>query len=85
MAYHLQTNGQTECQNQMVEHYLRVFTNFQQDDWARWLLLAQHIYNNFIYSVTRMMLMEALMTFCADLRINVSLELPESNAPQAQE
>ena len=33
-AYHLQTDGQTECQNQLLEHYLHCYTNFEQDDWA---------------------------------------------------
>jgi transposase InsO family protein len=84
-AYHPQTDGQTERQNQTLEHYLRLFINFQQDDWARWLPLAMHTYNTSVHSTTGMAPMEALMAFRGDLRINVSAELPEGNAPSAQE
>ncbi|EGE08388.1 hypothetical protein TEQG_08800 [Trichophyton equinum CBS 127.97] len=34
-AFHPQTDGQTERQNQTIEHYLRCFTNFNQDDWSQ--------------------------------------------------
>jgi hypothetical protein len=40
-AYHPQTDGQTEHVNQNIKQYLRVFTNFFQDDWADWLTLAE--------------------------------------------
>jgi transposase InsO family protein len=45
-AYHPQTDGQTEHVNQNIEQYLRVFTNFLQDDWADWLMLAEFNHNN---------------------------------------
>jgi transposase InsO family protein len=32
-VYHLQTDGQTERQNQMLEHYLHCYVNYLQDDW----------------------------------------------------
>jgi len=84
-AYHPQTDGQTERQNQIVEHYLRVYTNFQQDDWARWLPLAMFVYNNTVHSSTGMTPMEALTAVRGDLRINVDVDLPAGNAPQAKE
>jgi hypothetical protein len=34
MAYHPQTDRQTERINQEVEKYLRMFTNHQQDNWV---------------------------------------------------
>jgi hypothetical protein len=45
-AYHLQTNGQTERINQILEQYLCCFVNYQQDDWVTWLPLAEFAYNN---------------------------------------
>src|SRR5260221_783100 len=33
-SYHLQTDGQTECMNQEIEAYLRVFVSHRQDNWA---------------------------------------------------
>jgi transposase InsO family protein len=44
-AYHPQTDGQTERVNQILEVYLRIFINRQQDDWVRLLPLAQIAYN----------------------------------------
>jgi transposase InsO family protein len=47
-AYHLQTNGQTERTNQIMEIYLQHYVNYQQDDWVEILPLAQFTYNNVI-------------------------------------
>jgi hypothetical protein len=33
MAYHPQTDGQTECINQVLEGYLCIFTSRRQDNW----------------------------------------------------
>ena len=45
-AFHPQTDGQTERQNSTMEAYLRAFVNFEQNDWARLLLMAKFAYNN---------------------------------------
>jgi RNase H-like domain found in reverse transcriptase/Reverse transcriptase (RNA-dependent DNA polymerase)/Integrase zinc binding domain/Chromo (CHRromatin Organisation MOdifier) domain len=52
-AYHPQTDGQTERQNQTLEAYLRIFCNDNQDDWARILPQAEFAYNNSVHSVTQ--------------------------------
>jgi transposase InsO family protein len=52
-AYHPQTNGQTECVNQEIKQYLRIFINYQQSDWAEWLFLAEFSYNNCVHLATR--------------------------------
>lgn len=51
-AFHPQTDGQTERQNQTLEQYLRAHINFVQDDWVRLLPLAEFSYNNSRHSVT---------------------------------
>jgi hypothetical protein len=48
-AFHPQTDGQTEQQNQTMEHYLRAFCNYEQDNWVELLPLAECAYNNSIH------------------------------------
>ena len=45
-AFHTQTEGQTKRQNSTMEAYLRVFINFEQNDKARLLPIAEFTYNN---------------------------------------
>jgi transposase InsO family protein len=52
-AYHPQTDGQTERQNQTLENYLRIYCNAQQDDWPSKLLLAEWTYNSSIHTATK--------------------------------
>ena len=49
--FHSQTDELTKRLNQVLKTYLRVFTNYLQDNWVDLLLLAEHAYNassNFI-------------------------------------
>ncbi|UTT94977.1 hypothetical protein NDA17_001413 [Ustilago hordei] len=45
-AYHPQTDGQTERVNQVIEQYLRMYCNYEQNDWANLLDTAAFVYNN---------------------------------------
>ena len=45
-AFYPQTDGQTERQNSTMEAYLQAFVNFEQNDWARLLPMAEFAYNN---------------------------------------
>ena len=51
-AFYPQTDGQTEGQNSILEQYLRSYVNFQQDDWASLLALAEFAYNTAVHSST---------------------------------
>ena len=53
MAYHPQTDGQTERMNQELEQYLRMFVNYRQTDWPEWLAIAEFSHNNKFHSATR--------------------------------
>jgi len=53
MAWHPQTNGQTECVNQELDQYLRLFVNERQDDWYDLLPIAEFQHNNHVYSATQ--------------------------------
>ncbi|SAM86334.1 related to Gag-pol polyprotein [Ustilago bromivora] len=50
MAYHPQTDGQTKWVNQVVEQYLQMYCNYQQDDWAKLLHMAAFVYNNTVHT-----------------------------------
>jgi transposase InsO family protein len=45
-AHHQQTDGATERVIQTLKTYLRAFVNYQQDNWASYLSLAEFAYNN---------------------------------------
>ncbi|KAJ1026189.1 hypothetical protein NDA18_003847 [Ustilago nuda] len=49
-AYHPQTDGQTERVNQVIEQYLRMYCNYEQDDWANLLEAAAFVYNNMVHN-----------------------------------
>ena len=49
IAYHLQTDRQTERINQKLEQYLRVFIDHRQEQWPDWLGMAEFAYNNKIH------------------------------------
>ncbi len=45
-TFHPQTDGQTKRQNSTMEAYLQTFVNFEQNNWARLLSMAEFVYNN---------------------------------------
>ena len=51
-AYHSQTDDQTECINQEIEQYLRLFVTQRLDDWYEWVSLTKFTCNNRIHSST---------------------------------
>lgn len=44
-VYYPETNGQTERANQDLTIYLRMFCNYWQDDWVKYLFLAMFTHN----------------------------------------
>jgi hypothetical protein len=53
MAFHHQTDRQTERMNASMEQYLRIFMSHQQDDWVKWLPLADFAANNGTLDTTK--------------------------------
>jgi len=53
-AYHPQTDGQTELVNQVLEHYLRTYCTWDQDNWVELLPFAEFCYNNTVHSATKL-------------------------------
>jgi len=50
MAFHPQTDGQTERVNAIVEQYLRGYCNYQQDNWSGLVSIAEFLYNNTLFA-----------------------------------
>jgi transposase InsO family protein len=53
-SYHPQTDGQTERINQIMEQYLRIFTNYNQNNWFHLLPSAEFSYNNTFHTSIQM-------------------------------
>ena len=51
-GYHPEGDRQTERTNQTLEQYLRVYCNYQQDNWSELLPLAEFAYNNTLSATT---------------------------------
>ena len=51
-GHHPSTNGQVERVNSTLEQYLRIYCNYQQDNWSKLLPLAEFAYNNAPHSTT---------------------------------
>lgn len=60
MAYHQQTDGQSEAVNKSLETYLRCFVGDWPKDWVRWVPLAEWWYNTTQHTSTRLTPFEAL-------------------------
>ena len=77
MAYHPETNGQTEWVNQILEQYLWVYINYQQDNWVDLLPLTEFAYNNTFHSAT---MVTPFFTKGFHPKLKVSLEPVVSDA-----
>jgi hypothetical protein len=61
--YHPQIDGQSEKTNQHVETALRIYCNYQQDDWAHWLPIVQYAINARPFAMTKQAPYELWMGF----------------------
>src|SRR5207245_8751935 len=51
-AFHPQTDGQTEQLNHKINQYLRTYVSDHQGKWAKWIKIAQFVWNNTVSEVT---------------------------------
>ncbi len=51
-TYHSEINDQIEKVNAVMKHYLQVFVNYMQNDWAKWLSEVEFVVNNASSSIT---------------------------------
>jgi len=82
-AYHPETDGKTEQVNQILEQYLWVYVNYQQDDWKYLLPLAEFAYNNTQHSATSVTPFFANKAFHLKLKVSLEPVLSESTHEMA--
>jgi hypothetical protein len=49
IAFHSETDDQSEIANQNMKRYLRSYCNYQQDDWSKWLSIIEFASNVVIF------------------------------------
>ncbi|KAF8737683.1 hypothetical protein RHS02_06087, partial [Rhizoctonia solani] len=80
LAYHPQSNGQTERVNPTIEHFLRAYSGINQKDWVKWLPMAEFAYNNAVHSSTGKSPFKALYGWEPSLTpSNVLTDVPEAD------
>jgi transposase InsO family protein len=80
-AFHPQTDGLMEGQNQTLEAYLRAYCNDHKDDWASFLWMAEFAYNNAIHSATKEIPFRAMYGYAPDLPVLATLQPPDPEVP----
>ncbi|QRW23228.1 Retrotransposable element Tf2 protein [Rhizoctonia solani] len=80
LAYHPQSDGQTERVNPTVKHFLRAYSGVNQKDWVKWLPMAEFAYNNAVHSSTGKSPFKALYRWEPSLTpSNVPTDVPEAD------
>ena len=81
-GHHPKGDGQTERINQILEQYLRAYTNYQQDNWASLLPLAEFAYNNADNESTGVSPFFANKGYHLTLAAEPNITVPSSGAQQ---
>src|SRR5258707_4903764 len=77
-GYHPEGDGQMEWINQVLEQYLQAYMNYQQDNWALLLPLAEFTYNNAASTTTGVSLF--FMNKGYHPRLSMNLLAPSSSS-----
>ncbi len=74
-TYHSEINDQIEKVNAVMKHYLRVFVNYMQNDWAKWLSEVEFIINNTssLITLTSLFLINLSQNLCLSFKSSESL------------
>jgi hypothetical protein len=83
-AFHPQTDGQTERQNQTIEAYLRIYCSYHQDDWVDLLPMAEYAYNNAHHDAIKMSPNKARYGQDLETRQEVQENPPRGEVPTAK-
>ena len=77
MAYHPETDGQTERTNQELEQYLRMYVNHRQNNWAEWLATVEFAFNNKVHTATKSSLFQ--VNYGRELRMGFDIRKKRKN------
>ena len=77
MAYHPETDGQTERTNQELEQYLRMYVNHRQNNWAEWLATVEFAFNNKVHTATKSSLFQ--VNYGRELRMGFDIRKKGKN------
>ena len=77
MAYHPETDGQTERTNQELEQYLRMYVNHRQNNWAKWLATVEFAFNNKVHTATKSSLFQ--VNYGRELRMGFDIRKKRKN------
>ena len=84
-AFHPQTDGQTERQNQTLEHYLRVYCYKQQNNWAELLPVAEFAYMQSEHKTLGCSPFYAMYGYHPTLELTTEDGTPTEKVPEAKE
>ena len=82
LGYHPEGDGQTEHTNQTLEQYIRVYCNYQQDNWFGLLPLAEFASNNALGVTTTVTPFYTNKGYHPNLTIHPEQELASSRAKE---
>ena len=80
LGYHPEGDGQTEHTNQTLKQYLRIYYNYQQDNWSKLLPLAEFAYNNALSATTSVSLFFANMGYHPNITVYSEHDIAFSKA-----
>jgi transposase InsO family protein len=83
-TFHPETDGQTERTNSVMEQYLRAYINYQQDNWAQYLPLAEFAANNHVSETTGLSPFFANYGMHPKLNLEPDLRIDNPEEVQAQ-
>jgi hypothetical protein len=84
-AFHPQTDGATERQNQTMEIFLRCYSNYNQDNWARMLAAGQFRVNSNVNRTTGRAPFDLVLRFRPEMRMNIEAAETEDSHNASEE
>jgi len=79
-GYYPEGDRQTECTNQMLEQYLRIYCNYQQDNWFELLPLVEFAFNNALSTTTSVSLFFANKEYYLNITVHPKHNIASSRA-----